>query len=218
MSPMNVGWFPGGCPRTPGRRRLLTVTQRHDWDTGVPWLLFALFTLTPATPTTPIGGEGSQHCRTKHSAPYGSALPATSLHYRPTSPSDTSARCRSLLAWRRLSSTSEPVVGSRRSRRRLTAIAASSNTTTVARSSPSGFATGAEVSVGPRGADTSIRGCCPVEDRCSRMLTSSTGATATTTARSMSGIVIRKAIDISGSQASVARLAFSFHHDCGRWT
>ena len=147
--------------------------------------------------------------------PYGSALP-TWFDYRPTSPSETSARCRSLLARRMLSSTSAPVVSSRRARRRLTAIAASSNTTTAARSSPLGFLTGGEVSERPRGADTSIRERCLTEDRCSRMLTTSTGAMATTTAKSMSGIAIRNAMDISSSQVPLGTLAFSFHLHCGR--
>ena len=40
---------------------------------------FPLFPMTPPTATSPIVGEGSRHCRTAHTALYGSSLPTTSF-------------------------------------------------------------------------------------------------------------------------------------------
>jgi len=115
---------------------------------------------------------------------------------RPASPSETNARCRSTLARRRLSLTSALAAPSRRARRRLTAIVASSNAMTTSRASASCATTDAEVRGGPLGADTSTGERRPVKSRCSRILTTSTGAIATPTARSMRGILMRNAVDI----------------------
>src|ERR1019366_7617671 len=40
---------------------------------------FPFFPMPPPTATPPIVGEGSRHCRTAHTALYGSSLPTTSF-------------------------------------------------------------------------------------------------------------------------------------------